>query len=199
MTFDAHEVLDGVGHLIAAGHEGVDRGLAVLAVGGLETPGVVANHHLEGAEGHLHADGVEELAVGDVGVGGGRGGVEDAAGDHEAGSLAEVVLGRDEEGGVVGAVRSLGDMVVVDLVSGHKGGAASTRVGGVLVVGIGAGEAGVGETEEGAVVAFLSDDGGVDLCGAHAVTDDEDDVAGMGGTLLFGLLGGKEERQQSEE
>ena len=122
--------------------------------------------------------------------------VEDNFGFH---SLAEEVLGSDEEGGVVGAVRSFGNMVVVDLMTGHEGGAASTRVGGVLVVGIGAGEAGIGEAEEGAVVALLSDDRGVDLCGAHAVAYDEDDVTGVSRLFVFDLLGAQEQRKEGKK
>ena len=148
-----------VDHIIATSHKGVERSLAILSVLGKEMVLVAANHHLEGALGHLKTDAVEELAVGDMGIGGSGGGIEHAAGDHETSSLAEETLGVDKEGVVVGAVGSLGNMAVLHLVSGHEGTAASTRIGGVAVVGIGAGESAVGETQEGTTTGALRHDG----------------------------------------
>ena len=148
-----------VDHIIATSHKGVERGLAILPVLGKEMVLVAANHHLKGALGHLKTDAVEELAVGDMSIGGSGCGVEHAAGDHEASSLAEETLGVDKEGVVVGAVGSFGDMAVLHLVSGHEGTAASTGVGGVAVVGIGAGESAVGETQESTSTGALRHDG----------------------------------------
>ena len=148
-----------VDHIIATSHKGVERGLAILSVLGKEVVLVAANHHLKGALSHLKADAVEEFAVSDMGIGGSGGGIEHAAGDHEASSLAEETLGVDKEGVVVGAVVSLGDMAVLHLVSGHEGTTTSTGVGGVAVVGIGAGEAAVGETQESTSTGALRHDG----------------------------------------
>ena len=175
----------GENHIVAPSTERVEGRQAVLAVLGQKMVLVAAYHHLERATGHLKTDAVEQFAVGDMGISGCRCGIQHAAGDHKACRLAKEELGIDKERRRLRAVRTLGNMMVFHLLACHQCRAACTRVGSILIIGIGAGKTRERETQESTVVAALRHNGGIDLSRPHSVAHNKNHIARM---RLFYLL-----------
>ena len=61
-----------------------------------------------------------------MGISGGRSGIEHTAGDYKACCLAKEILGIDEEGVIVGAVGTFGNMIVLYFMTRHECRATST-------------------------------------------------------------------------
>ena len=170
----------------------------VAAAAAALTAGAVALHLLELAAGKVlnagvcqfHADLVVVLAGLLMGVEGSRGGVVDVHGGHHAHLVA--LLGVQLLGnGLIGYIAGPGahvDDTALGLVAGGNGSGRGSGVraeGGAVVGGHAAhmgeaGEAQVGLGHSAVVVhGALVEAGGLDLGGAHAVADEQEDVFGL--------------------